>query len=406
MKKQVLICTVSPLYPLDSGGKIYSANSILPLAGEFDFHLIAFIPPNARKEALEHFSEHKRYFKTVQFVDRPKIPHEMEKVDKIIHYTKHILKKLPLMDVSFYDREVISIAKKLIKKYKIDILELHNLHTCFLKREFPDIPAILAYQNIEGDIFPFWIPKSRSKWKQLIWDYIAKKSRENTYAIEINNRLNFNVKTFISLSDMERVNLKLCKGYHLPMAFEQKAVVRKKIDQKIRVMWIGGFSWYPNAEGINWFVDNIYSLLILHNITNMEFHFIGGNPPEKLLNIKDNKLFFVHGWVDNVAPFLEMCDLMIVPLLSGSGIRVKIIEAMSSGIPVLSTSKGCEGLNVVDGVHLFIRDDPAEFVRAILDLNSDPSIIDAISLNAIEYIKKHHNIKSCLDIKREIYNSL
>lgn len=404
MKKQILLCTVSPIFPIASGGKIYTANMILPIADEYDYHLVSFIREHDKREIEQYKEEYAKYFKSCSFVDRPIIPCEKSKLGKLIHFAEHYIKRLPLMDISFYSHEAVKTVKELISKYHIDILELHNLHTAYLKKEFPNIPTLLVNQNIEGDIFPFWEPVTNKKLNKIFWKWIAKESRKNTYDVEIDNLYKFEVKSFISKIDMNRANKGKCKYYHLPLAFDSIPNIKTKKDGIFRVVWMGGFLWYPNAEGIEWFVDYIYPLL--KGANNIEIHFVGGNPPEKLLGINDGKQFFVHGWVENKDAILGQSDLMMVPLLSGGGIRVKIVEALSIGIPVLSTSKGCEGLGVQNGKDIFVRDDPAEFAKAILSLSKANDELEKISTNGIQYINKHHNMKVCLDLKRDIYKIL
>lgn len=99
----------------------------------------------------------------------------------------------------------------------------------------------------------------------------------------------------------------------------------------------------------------------------------------------------VVGSVPNANEFMAEHDIMIVPLLSGSGIRIKIVEAMALGKVVITTSIGAEGLDVQDGKHLFIADTPEEFVAVINKCVAMPDICSIISENAQHYISVHHN---------------
>lgn len=101
MKKQILVCTVSPIFPISSGGKIYTANTILPLSEEYDYNLISFYE-EGDDSIITYKSEYDKYFKTYNFIKRPKMPHEMNGFGKIMHFGRHIINGLPLMDCSFY----------------------------------------------------------------------------------------------------------------------------------------------------------------------------------------------------------------------------------------------------------------------------------------------------------------
>jgi glycosyltransferase involved in cell wall biosynthesis len=99
----------------------------------------------------------------------------------------------------------------------------------------------------------------------------------------------------------------------------------------------------------------------------------------------------VAGSVPNANEFMMDYDIMVVPLLSGSGIRIKIVEAMALGRVVITTSIGAEGLDVQDGKHLFIANTPEEFVAIINKCVAMPDLCTIISENARHYISIHHN---------------
>ena len=97
------------------------------------------------------------------------------------------------------------------------------------------------------------------------------------------------------------------------------------------------------------------------------------------------------GAVPNANEFMMDYDIMVVPLLSGSGIRIKIVEAMALGRVVITTSIGAEGLDVQDGKHLFIANTPEEFVAVINKCVAMPDLCSIISENAQHYISVNHN---------------
>lgn len=238
-------------------------------------------------------------------------------------------------------------------------------------------------------------------------EWVAKKSRRAANAVEFENSLGFSAMTFISKGDMDRVVSGVPK-YLMPLFFPINGVpYERKPGDRFNVLWMGGFGWYPNAQGVIWFAKEVYPRISdnLH-ASNITFHFCGSHPPDELRALHDGIDFHVHGFVNDIQAMLDDAHLLIVPLCSGGGIRVKIIEAMSSGIPVLSTHKGCEGIGVEDGRNIIVRDDPAEFAEEIVLASRDPRKMYELSIAGLQFMSDQYSREATLDAKRKAYEQV
>lgn len=167
---------------------------------------------------------------------------------------------------------------------------------------------------------------------------------------------------------------------------------------------IGSMNWSPNIEGIEWFLDDVWPLI--HEAhPDLEFTVAGHGTPEHLMQRKDANVTFV-GTVPDANEFMLDHELMIVPLLSGSGIRVKIVEAMALGRVVITTSVGAEGLSVENGKHLFIADTPEEYLSVINKCIQTPDLCTIISENARGFISLHHNNELITDKLLDFYHQI
>ena len=167
---------------------------------------------------------------------------------------------------------------------------------------------------------------------------------------------------------------------------------------------IGSMNWSPNIEGIEWFLDDVWPLI--HEAhPDLEFTVAGHGTPDHLMQRKDANVTFV-GTVPDANEFMLDHELMIVPLLSGSGIRVKIVEAMALGRVVITTSVGAEGLSVENGKHLFIADTPEEFLSVINKCIQTPDLCTIISENARGFISLHHNNELITDKLLDFYHQI
>lgn len=138
------------------------------------------------------------------------------------------------------------------------------------------------------------------------------------------------------------------------------------------VLMTGTLGYFPNTDGILWVRRNV-APLVWAQMPSVEFRFVGKDPPSAVLALHDERegsRFIVVGWVKDVRPELEQADVFVVPLRLGSGTRLKALEACASGIPVVGTEIGLEGLNVPTWMVATTATDMAQRVLALLS-NTD-----------------------------------
>jgi len=166
-------------------------------------------------------------------------------------------------------------------------------------------------------------------------------------------------------------------------------LVEKSKLQPDTLFHLASMEWDANVSGLEWFLTKVWPL-VLSQQPQMTIH-IGG----KSLDKSDKRYFqsrlINHGEVDDAAEFMKHHGIGIVPLWAGSGLRMKLLQAMSLGVPCVSTSIGAQGLNVENGKELLIADTPAEFAEALLKLNTDRKFAIEMGKNVLNYVVAHHN---------------
>ena len=170
---------------------------------------------------------------------------------------------------------------------------------------------------------------------------------------------------------------------------ERQSDERSPEDRPLILGFIGSLDWRPNEEGLMWFFDHIWEA-----VQEQEFESVlmiaGSNPRQSKVWRRQPKVTFL-GEIDDSEEFLSRIDICIVPLLSGSGTRVKILQAFSNGTPVISTSIGAEGLEITNGENIFIADSTEEWINAVSRFVVDHSIRTSMANNAKKYLRKHHH---------------
>ena len=139
--------------------------------------------------------------------------------------------------------------------------------------------------------------------------------------------------------------------------------------------------WPPNIDGINWFLDEIYPR-IKQQVPDVCCTLIGARPPASIVErAQSDPSLTVTGYVDDPQPYLADSSMMVVPLRAGGGMRVKILNALSQGIPMVSTTVGCEGIAVTNCKDILIADDPQAFADASVRLLTDRALNAQITGN-------------------------
>lgn len=140
------------------------------------------------------------------------------------------------------------------------------------------------------------------------------------------------------------------------------------------LVYTGQIGWHPNEDAIIYFIRHIWSL-IKKEKPEATFWVVGANPTSRVRALaKEDQSILVTGFVDDAREYIGKSQVYVVPLRIGSGTRLKILEALSMKKAVVSTSVGCEGLEVEDNKHLLIRDNPGEFAQAVLELMNNDSL--------------------------------
>lgn len=151
--------------------------------------------------------------------------------------------------------------------------------------------------------------------------------------------------------------------------------------QENTLFFFGSLDWIANQEGVHWFMRAVFPL-VRQKFPTLEFHIGGKNPLDDILRYASEQGVTVHPNVPSAPEFMQQFDIMLVPLLSGGGMRVKIVEAMSMGKPIISTRIGAEGIAAEHGINILLADTPEEILHAIDTLLNNPILKQQIGNNA------------------------
>lgn len=162
---------------------------------------------------------------------------------------------------------------------------------------------------------------------------------------------------------------------------------RREFEERHDLVFVGGFEHPPNGDAVRWFVRDIFPLVRAKK-PDVVFHIIGSKAPRDVLELAGDGVV-VHGYVEDIAPFMDGCRLSVAPLRYGAGVKGKINMAMSYGLPVVATGIAVEGMHVRAGTDVLVAETAQDFAAQILRAYDDAALWKMLSDNGLANVREH-----------------
>jgi glycosyltransferase involved in cell wall biosynthesis len=171
------------------------------------------------------------------------------------------------------------------------------------------------------------------------------------------------------------------------------------------ILHIGTMYWPPNVDGILWFIHQVYPHIRTKRPKAI-FDVVGARPPQEILDLSGNGTGVnVTGYVTDPTPYRQQAGVMVVPLRAGGGMRVKILEALAQGLPIVSTTLGCEGIAVTHGRDILIADTPHDFAKAVLRLLDNPQFAAELGRNGRQLAEQQYDYRQVCRPLEAVYGA-
>lgn len=188
----------------------------------------------------------------------------------------------------------------------------------------------------------------------------------------------------------------------IPIATDPSAKAMITRTQPFRITFLGGMHWPPNMEGVSWFVENVWPR-VARAVPSAVLTLVGKNGSKKLSDPYDAHRVEVTGYVDDPHKYLSETAAFVVPLHSGAGMRVKILDAWCWGMPVVSTTVGAEGLKAQHGENLLIADDADAFAESVVRVCQDSRMAQRLVDNGRSTVEMHYDWKHIYQAWDRVY---
>ena len=373
---KILYITHRSVLPSISGDTIVSYQMIKCIASNSNnkIDLCNFTDTDIYND--RHLNELKKYCKNIYEVKRK------FRKDILNYFYCTFFTRKAFFSYHYYDKKMAKLIQELVSNNKYDIIYFDHLHMAqyikFIdKKKHKNIKLIINEHNVEFTIWDRYILMQRNLLRKI--PLTIHRNRLRKEEIELCNKADI----VYTISDEDKKVLNSCKLSNVytkkPLTeFERVKFENSKFEYNL--LFMGSMDWHPNEEAVIWFIENVFYKLD----NRYNFYIVGKNPSDCIKRYSSERII-VTGRVESVNSYIEKSDIMLIPMFNGGGVKIKLIEGLAKGIPIISTRFGALGIEVNDGKQLFICNTAEEFVKKIQLLENSMEERIKIAMNGFEF---------------------
>lgn len=373
------VCPRIPAPPAD-GGAVYVYEIGRHLAGQGHDVSVVSLESNRHQQDPDLVRTYgSLYYRDGKFTDYG-----------IISAMRSIVTRQPVSVQHRMNRQVMA---KLIKEVKStpDVILLEGIHTGWfldqVKHRWAGIPVIMRESNVEYQLLERNAANTANPF--ISWFY----RRQAGYMKKFETRVLQQVDAATAISPVDLRELQKLAP-ETPMTTIEAGGPLVDSTQNSRdsrcMIAISNWRWKPNFDGLQWFLKQVWPNLT-GEFPELKFHVIGEGLSDAFKNRYQAENIVFEGFVEDLTPFLTKAGFQVAPLFSGSGMKLKVLNALSHGLPIVTTSIGSEGIRMKSGEHYMHAESGAEFLSTIRTLLNEPEVSERIACNGRELIKEYYN---------------
>lgn len=307
----------------------------------------------------------------------------------------------------YYDENFEKLLIRTVKNTQYDIIQFEGLFVApYIDSVRGSCKSKLVYRahNIEHQIWERLSQQKSDPFKKLYLKNTARRIKK--YELQQLNKFNA-----IAVFTGQDKNTMLQYGADIPVEIVPVGIDLSHYNPDFSktefpsLFFLGSLDWAPNREGIEWFLQTFHKDFENDELR-VRFYVAGNNIPDEFDDYEVLGKIFIQGVVDDGLEFVNSKSIMIVPLLSGGGMRVKIVEGMAMQKCIISTTLGAEGINYKNGVNILIANTREEFFKAIKRCVADEDYCKAVGMNARKLMEQQHDVNMVTNTLVSLYERL
>lgn len=379
--RTLLVSPYSP-YPLIFGGAIRTYHVLKMFAELSEVTLVGYRNWHDEGSAEEHLRE---FCTHVHMLDGPPVDIH----PKWLLQARGTLSPRTFQYYSFYSRQLQQLIDRVLNATRFNWIVIEQSQMAYFTIRQPGALRVLDLQNIEHELLARRAPVQHNPLRRAALMLEAAKFRRDELKIYRDADLIF------TPSERERDALRALPGMpqveSLPNSIDSDYFsLRTEEPDSNEITFVGSTHVDANRDGVNFFVRKILPL-IEQRVPDVRLSIVGGDPPAEIRAYGEQPNITVTGFVSDVRTYMARARVMVVPLRSGGGTRLKILESLSFGLPTVSTTIGAEGIDVVNERDILLADDPHGFADAVVRLLSDTSLRRHLSTNGRKLVEQQYS---------------
>jgi glycosyltransferase involved in cell wall biosynthesis len=390
----VLLLTQVLPYPPNSGPRIKTYNVIKYLAQHHRVTLVSFVRGD-QSESVCHLERHCQAVHTV--------PMKRGALRDAWYMGLSFITGQPFMMMRDDRKGMRRLIDRLTAEQHFDVVHADQLNMAKYAKRVPNAFRILDAHNALWLLYKrLWETMSPGLHKWLLGrDWRLLKAYEGRLVREFD--------AVLAVIENDKAALQEAAGESVDITVIPIAVDTDEVTPVARqpgadhILHIGTMYWPPNIDAVKWFVREVYPH-IRQQRSDVQFDVVGSRPPAELLALNDAGLgIHVTGYVEDPTPYQRQAAVMIVPLLAGGGMRVKILNALAEGIPIVSTTLGCEGIEVMPGRDILVGDTPEAFAAQVLRVLGDLDLGRQLAVNGRRLVQEMYDYRNACRPLEDVY---
>lgn len=380
---KILVPMPRPLFPTDTGGKIRTWNIFSHLSERVELHAISLAQRGRDDEGVEQMKKAFASYTPVYWNEARRFSASF-----YLEFVRMRFSRFPYFLGKYHIAELERVAQALHEQHQFDLVLCDFLHaaTPFVGSTLR--PRVLFQHNLEYRIRRQHWQNEKNPAKKLL----LKAEWQKAFEIEREVCRDFDQVITVSAEDTRdhRAEFNIRHVADIPTGVDTEyfaPLSRPRVAGQL--VFVGSFDWYPNEDGVNWFVMEVLPR-IRSACPSVTLKIVGRNPSAQVRKAVEHEGVEVTGTVPDVRPYIAESDVVIVPLRMGGGTRIKIFEAMSMQRAVVSTPIGAEGLPVENGREIVLESSAEGFANAVIRLLADERERRAIGHAAREKVVRDH----------------
>lgn len=376
-KPRLLFLSQTLPYPPHGGVEARTFNVLRLLARDYDITALCFFRRGGAvqgrvAESVEALGAYGR-------VEAFRIPQEWSRFRLVADHLRSVLGGRVYTTTAYESEAFRSRLRVLLRDERFDLVHLDSMDLSGYLPEVEHLPVICVHHNVESALLRRRATIVSSLASRTYMKHQAtlmeREERIITPRVAVNIAVSAaDAAIFSTLAPTARFEV-------VPNGVDIELFQPFQGDANDGVVFLGGSSWFPNLDGMRWFCEAVLPIL-RRRIPTLRVRWVGKATPEQRREFSDRFGIEMTGYVPEVTSHVHGASCFVVPLRFGGGTRLKILDAWALGMPVVSTTVGCEGLDSREGDNIIIRDGAENFAEGVLRVLEDATLRDRLRVGA------------------------